>query len=84
MRLLVWVFSLSLQLSSGLMFQSHAVHSQWDTWAFNENGTYYVYYLVTENSPGEGFGVATSPDGQTWTDHGFVFHAPSWREHRWA
>ena len=65
------------------MFQSKAVSSQWDTWAFVENGTYYAYYLVTEFSPGEGFGVATSPDGQHWTDHGYVFHGPSWTEHKW-
>ena len=75
--------------STGLMFQSHnttgsfSVTGQWDTWVFVENGTYYVYYLVTERSPGEGFGVATSPDGQHWTDYGFVFHGPSWTEHRW-
>ena len=67
----------------GLMFQSHAVSSQWDTWAFVENGTYYVFYLVTEHSPGEGFGVATSPDGQHWDDRGYAFHGPSWTQHRW-
>ena len=74
---------LSAGAACGLMFQSTAVSSQWDTWAFVENGTYYVYYLVTEYSPGEGFGVATSPDGQHWTDQGYVFHGPSWTEHRW-
>ena len=74
---------LLLGAASGLMFRSHNVTSQWDTWAFVENGTYYVYYLVTEHSPGEGFGVATSPNGQHWTDHGYVFHGPSWTEHRW-
>jgi hypothetical protein len=68
---------------SGLMLQSHAVTSQWDTWAFAENGTYYAYYLITEHSPGEGFGVATSTDGQHWTDHGYVWHGPSWVNHRW-
>ena len=74
---------LLLGAASGLMFRSHNVTSQWDTWAFVENGTYYVYYLVTEHSPGEGFGVATSPNGQHWTDRGYVFHGPSWTEHRW-
>ena len=49
-----------------LMFQSKAVTSQWDTWAMIENGTYYAYYLITEYSPGEGFGVATSSDGVHW------------------
>lgn len=47
---------------------SFAVTSQWDTWAFQENGTFYAYYLITEHSPGEGFGVATSSDGQHWCD----------------
>ena len=67
----------------GLMFQSKAVTSQWDTWAFVENGTYYAYYLITEHSPGEGFGVATSTDGVHFKDHGYVFHGPSWVEHKW-
>ena len=66
-----------------MMFQSTAVSSQWDTWAFAENNTYYAYYLITEHSPGEGFGVATSPDGAHWLDHGYVFHGPSWVQHRW-
>lgn len=80
---------LNVEPALSLMFQSHnttgsfSVTSQWDTWAFVENGTFYVYYLITESSPGEGFGVATSPDGQHWTDYGFVFHGPSWTEHRW-
>ena len=69
--------------SDALMFQSHAVTSQWDTWAFCENGTYYAYYLITEHSPGEGFGVATSDDGQHWHDHGYVWHGPSWTQHKW-
>jgi hypothetical protein len=72
-----------LLTTHGLVLQSYAVTSQWDTWAFVENRTYYAYYLVTEHSPGEGFGVATSPDGQHWTDHGYVFHGPSWTEHHW-
>ena len=45
--------------------------------------TDYVYYLVTEHSPGEGFGVATSADGVHWKDHGYVFHGPSWTKHHW-
>eukprot|EP00729_Bicosta_minor_P010576 gene10576-4528_t len=60
------------------MFHSEAVTKEWDTWVFVENSTYYAYYLVTEVSYGEGFGVATSPDGQHWTDHGYVWHGPSW------
>ena len=64
--------------ATALMFRSYNVSSQWDTWAFVENGTFYAYYLVTEASPGEGFGCATSDDGQHWHDHGFVWHDPSW------
>lgn len=37
-----------------------------------------AYYLVTEVSYGEGFGVATSTDGVHFTDHGYVWHGPSW------
>ena len=63
---------------SSLMFHSKAVSKQWDTWAFVENGTFYAYYLVTEVSYGEGFGVATSSDGVHFDDHGYVWHGPSW------
>ena len=52
-------------------------------WAFVENGTFYVYYLVIEHSLGEGFGVARSADGQHWDDHGMVFTCPGWADHRW-
>jgi len=61
-----------------LMFHSGAVSKEWDTWVFVENGTFYAYYLVTEVSYGEGFGVATSTDGQHFTDHGYVWKGPSW------
>ena len=57
------------------MFQSDAVKSQWDTWAYYANDTFYAYYLITEHSPGEGFGVAKSADGATgWHDYGYVWH----------
>jgi hypothetical protein len=63
---------------SALMFHSKNVSKQWDTWVFVENKTFYAYYLVTEVSYGEGFGVGTSTDGVHWTDHGYVWHGPSW------
>ena len=63
---------------SALMFHSSAVSKEWDTWVFVENGTFYAYYLVTEVSFGEGFGVATSTDGVHFEDHGYVWHGPSW------
>lgn len=58
-----------------MIFRSEVVASQWDTWCFFHNGTYYVYYLITETSIGEGFGVATSPDGVHWIDHGWAVRA---------
>eukprot|EP00937_MAST-01D_sp_MAST-1D-sp2_P001659 g1659.t1 len=70
-------------LSDALMFASKAVSKQWDTWGFYENSTFYAYYLITEVSYGEGFGVATSPDGQHWTDLGYVWKGPSWQQNRW-
>lgn len=30
----------------------------WDTWMYFYENKYYLYYLITNNSGGEGFGVA--------------------------
>ena len=38
-------------------------------WAYYYRGTYYLYVLITGNSRGEGFGVASSVDGVRWRDH---------------
>ena len=58
-----------------MFFKSEGVDAHWDTWMFFHEGTYYLFYLITEYSPGEGFGLATSPDGVTWTDHGWAIRA---------
>ena len=58
-----------------MIFRSSLVQAQWDTWCYSHNGTYYLYYLITEHSPGEGFGVATSTDGVHWADHGWALRA---------
>lgn len=58
-----------------MFFKSKGVDAHWDTWMFYHEGTYYLFYLITEYSPGEGFGLATSPDGVTWTDHGWAIKA---------
>lgn len=42
----------------------------WDTWVYYCDGTYYAYYLITDRTPGEGFGVAVSQDGVHFTDKG--------------
>ena len=58
-----------------MIFKSERVAAQWDTWCYYHNGTYYLYYLITEHSHGEGFGVASSSDGVHWTDHGWALRA---------
>ena len=61
--------------SQSMLFRSAAVSAQWDTWMVFHEGTSSLYYLITKHSPGEGFGLATSPDGVTWSDHGRVVRA---------
>jgi len=61
-----------------MIFKSSIVKAQWDTWCYYHKGTYYLYYLITEESPGEGgFGVATSKDGVHWEDQGWAIRASS-------
>jgi len=55
-----------------MVLKSDHVKAQWDTWAYQYKGAYYLYYLITERSAGEGFGVATSKDGVHWKDHGWA------------
>jgi hypothetical protein len=58
-----------------VIFRSETVSAQWDTWCYFHKGTYYLYYLITEHSCGEGFGVAASDDGVHWLDHGWAISA---------
>ena len=58
-----------------MIFKSERVAAQWDTWCYHHAGTWYLYYLITESSAGEGFGVATSSDGVHWHDHGRAIRA---------
>lgn len=53
-----------------MIFRSESVRTTWDTWMYYANDTYYLYYLITETSPGEGFGVAVSKDGVHFKDKG--------------
>lgn len=57
-----------------MLFKPVQVTRIWDTWAIWDQGLYFLYYLVTERSPGEGFGLATSDDGVQWQDHGVIQH----------
>ena len=58
-----------------MIFQSHHFSATWDTWMFYESGTFYLYYLITEHSPGEGVGCAISQDGVHFTDLGKTISA---------
>lgn len=42
---------------------------------FWHQGRYYLYYLVTEHSPGEGVWLSSSSDGVHWQEHGLVLKA---------
>ena len=53
-----------------MIFKSDIVDSQWDTWCYYHEGTYYLYYPITERGGGDGFGAASSRDGVHWEDHG--------------
>ncbi|MBN1579433.1 MAG: hypothetical protein JXA89_01930 [Anaerolineae bacterium] len=53
-----------------MLFKSDAVSATWDTWMVYYDGVYYLYYIISGKSIGEGFGVATSVDGVRWNDHG--------------
>ncbi len=53
-----------------MIFKTDLFDAQWDTWVYYLDGKYYLYYLITEYSPGEGFGVAVSDDGIHYKDHG--------------
>lgn len=58
-----------------MLFRSKRVDAAWDTWMYYADGTYYLYYLITDISPGEGFGVAVSRDGVHFQDHGIQLGA---------
>lgn len=53
-----------------MLFKTDKFRTTWDTWVYYHDNRYYLYYLITETSPGEGFGVAVSEDGIHFTDYG--------------
>jgi len=55
-----------------MLFKSQITPKTWDTGLYYHDGIYYLYYLISEQHPGDGFGVATSPDGLHWEDHGWA------------
>jgi len=64
-----------------MIFRSDRVAAHWDTWVYKHLDTYYLYYLITERGPGEGFGVATSKDGVHWQDHGWALRQSAENSH---
>jgi hypothetical protein len=55
-----------------MFFKPPSITKMWDTWMYLHDGTYYLYYLVTERSPGEGVWLSTSRDGIHWQELGLV------------
>lgn len=58
-----------------MIFQTKKFSAAWDTWMYYWNGVFYLYYLITESSPGEGVGCAVSTDGVHFVDKGQVIKA---------
>ena len=40
--------------TQSMFFKSEGVDAHWDTWMYFHEGTYYLFYLITDYSPGEG------------------------------
>jgi hypothetical protein len=55
-----------------MLFKSRITPKTWDTGLYYHDGSYYLYYLISDQHPGDGFCVATSPDGLHWEDHGWA------------
>ena len=55
-----------------MLFKSLTAPKTWDGWIYYHEGTYYLYYLISEHFACDGFAVATSQDGVHWQDHGWA------------
>ena len=60
---------------STMFFQSTQVNTHWDTWVYEYNGKFYLYYLSEIDGRWAGFGVAVSDNGVAWEDQGVVLTA---------
>lgn len=60
---------------STMFFQSMQVNTHWDTWVYEYNGKFYLYYLSEIDGRWAGFGVAVSDNGVVWEDQGVVLTA---------
>jgi hypothetical protein len=68
------ISALAAGIAGALTYRPKSTARLWDTWLYYRDGTYYLYYLVTETSPGERIDLATSQDGVHWTEVGTVLH----------
>ena len=57
-----------------MLYKPSTVAKLWDTWLYHHGGIYYLYYLVTDRSPGDGIGLATSSDGVHWLERGQLIY----------
>lgn len=57
-----------------MFFKPRKNKNLWDTYVLFNDGTYYLYYLVSD--PGNLYGIclATSRDGALWDEHGMIIH----------
>jgi len=55
-----------------MLYQPTSVKKMWDTWMFFHEHVFYLFYLVVENTPGEGVCLATSTDGVHWHEKGLI------------
>ncbi len=55
-----------------MLSRSRTALKTWDGWIYAADGTYYLYYLISDRYVCDGFAVATSPDGVRWHDRGWV------------
>ena len=55
-----------------MLFRSKTAAKTWDAWIYWEDGTYFLYYLISDEYVCDGFGIATSQDGIHWQDHGWA------------
>lgn len=55
-----------------MLFKPSTVACAWDTWLYYKDGTHYLFYLFNSRTDAywDGLGVATSPDGVHFSDHG--------------
>lgn len=55
-----------------MFYRPRTIEKMWDTWLFEREGVFFLFYLVTEHSPGEGICLATSTDGVHWHEVGLI------------